>query len=78
MSADKRPCRHIGADFVEPVSMTLLEHRLGYRVVAHTAQDGHPGQLQNIDKNGHVDSVRPASHVEIQLYGLLTSGTLGA
>lgn len=52
--------------------MTILENRLGYRVIAHSTQDGHPGQLQNLDWKGHVDSVRPASHVEIQLYGLLT------
>lgn len=53
--------------------MTLLEHRLGYRVIPH--KDGHPGQLQNIDANGHIDSVRPASVVEVQLYSLLTGPT---
>lgn len=69
MSADKRPCQHDKAQDPEP--MTLLEHRLGYRVV------GDPRQLQNLDSKGHVESVRPASGVELQLFGLLTSGTLG-
>lgn len=67
-----KQCEHPKTD--EAIPMTLLESQLGYRIVAHTTQDGHPGQLQNLDNKGHVHSCRPASNVEVQLFGILTTG----
>lgn len=70
MNASERPCEHDKG--TEPINMTVLEHRLGYRVVKHGGERGDTGQVQNLDAKGHVASVRPASGVEVELYGLLT------